>query len=31
MLLNGSIKHRNQVASSLSLKSIIQLIQKLYS
>ncbi len=31
MLLNGSIKHRNQVASSLSLQNIIQLIQKLYS
>lgn len=30
MLLNGSIKHRNQVASSLSLPSIIRLIEKLY-
>jgi hypothetical protein len=30
MLLNGSIKHRNQIASSLSLKGIIHLIQKLY-
>lgn len=31
MLLNGSIKHRNQIASSLSLKSVIRLIEKLYS
>jgi hypothetical protein len=31
MLLNGSIKHRNQVASSLSLKGVIHLIQKLYN
>lgn len=30
MLLNGSIKHRNQIASSLSLQGIIHLIQKLY-
>lgn len=30
MLLNGSIKHRNQTASSLSLKSVIRLIEKLY-
>lgn len=30
MLLNGSIKHRNQVASSLSLQSVIHLIEKLY-
>jgi hypothetical protein len=30
MLLNGSIKHRNQVASSLSLQSMIRLIEKLY-
>lgn len=30
MLLNGSIKHRNQIASSLSLKGIIHLIEKLY-
>ena len=31
MLLNGSIKHRNQTASSLSLKSVIRLIEKLYN
>jgi len=31
MLLNGSIKHRNQIASSLSLKSVIRLIEKLYN
>lgn len=31
MLLNGSIKHRSQIASSLSLKSVIRLIEKLYS
>lgn len=31
MLLNGSIKHRNQIASSISLDGIIRLIQKLYS
>ncbi len=30
MLLNGSIKHRNQIASSISLQGIIHLIQKLY-
>lgn len=30
MLLNGSIKHRNQTASSLSLQGIIHLIKKLY-
>lgn len=30
MLLNGSIKHRNQTASSLSLDNVIRLIQKLY-
>lgn len=30
MLLNGSVKHRNQTASSLSLKGVIHLIQKLY-
>ena len=31
MLLNGSIKHRNQIASSISLDGIIRLIQKLYN
>lgn len=31
MLLNGSIKHRNQIASSLSLQAVIRLIEKLYS
>lgn len=31
MLLNGSIKHRNQVASSLSLQNVIRLIEKLYN
>ncbi|MBU1033937.1 hypothetical protein KKI22_03265 [Patescibacteria group bacterium] len=31
MLLNGSIKHRNQTASSLSLSGIIHLVQKLYN
>ncbi len=31
MLLNGSIKHRNQIASSISLKGIIHLLQKLYN
>jgi len=31
MLLNGSIKHRNQIASSLSLQSVIRLIEKLYN
>lgn len=31
MLLNGSIKHRNQIASSLSLSSMIRLIEKLYN
>lgn len=30
MLLNGSIKHRNQTASALSLNQVIQLISKLY-
>ncbi len=30
MLLNGSIKHRNQTASSLSLDGVIRLVQKLY-
>ncbi len=30
MLLNGSIKHRNQIASALSLTGAIRLIQKLY-
>lgn len=31
MLLNGSIKHRNQIASSLSLDGVIRLVQKLYN
>lgn len=31
MLLNGSIKHRNQIASALSLQSMIRLIEKLYN
>jgi len=31
MLLNGSIKHRNQIASSLNLQSVIRLIEKLYN
>lgn len=31
MLLNGSIKHRNQVASALSLTQVVSLLQKLYS
>lgn len=31
MLLNGSIKHRNQTASSLSLQQMIDLIQKTYA
>ena len=30
MLLNGSVKHRNQKASSLSLEQIIELIKKIY-
>ncbi len=31
MLLNGSVKHRNQTASSLSLQQIIDLVQQLYT
>ena len=31
MLLNGSIKHRHQIASSLSLQQIIDLIKELYA